>query len=622
MHRANANTNNIKLKGKSSDKKIKNLNLRKRFVVFDDFGSISRKRILELDELLSRIIKQSMNDNNVLESVRMLCSFMQMKNIGVYVFDKNQQLIKSNPLEELGLPAKDQLVGIPFHDFCDLLGIETHLVLPNERMQVNFDIEQNNYMLSFIVYNYGYVAIVYNFKELKPELERILGMGKAVQYLWTVLDSFCDGVVVVDNNMQMVYYNRAFALISGLENEPTYGSNTNDMVEDGKFNFSVSKAVMKQKSTVSMVQVYQNGKKCLVTGNPVFDDNGNIKFVVNNVRKFDIMHKFNEKIRAGIKDINSETLEEQETDFIFESQPMQEVYEMAMNVAKVDSPVLLVGESGVGKEIIANIMHEYNEERSKYACIKINCAAIPKDLLESELFGYEEGAFTGALKKGKPGVFELANNGTLFLDEIGDLSMDLQVKLLRVLNDQQITRLGGIKTVRTNARIVTATNKDLVQMVEEGLFRTDLYYRLSVIPIYIPPLREREEDIEPLINHFLKMFNGQHGFDKKLSPELIEALQQYDWPGNVRELSNLIERLVVTVNNDYITKEDLPEEYCKPREDTILLKNQSLNDVVEDFEARYLKEAFDIYGSSYKVAEELNISQTTAFRKAKKYKIL
>lgn len=238
---------------------------------------------------------------------------------------------------------------------------------------------------------------------------------------------------------------------------------------------------------------------------------------------------------------------------------MQQVYKLAKKVAVSDSTVLILGETGTGKEVISTAIHQWSRRCDK-PMIKVNCGAIPDNLLESELFGYEKGAFTGA-SSSKPGRFEIADGGTIFLDEIGDISPQLQVKLLRVLQERTFERLGGIKPVSVNVRIIAATNRDLKEAVKAGEFREDLYYRLNVVPIQLPPLRERKEDIEDLVNVFLRSSAGISGCAvKSMSPEAMACLKNYNWPGNIRELENIIERCVVITENDIIGADSLPPE--------------------------------------------------------------
>ena len=310
------------------------------------------------------------------------------------------------------------------------------------------------------------------------------------------------------------------------------------------------------------------------------------------------------------------------TQLIYSSKKMEETIELALRVARVDSTVLIKGESGAGKEIIANIIHKQSHRSETGSFIKINCGAIPGQLLESELFGYEEGAFTGAKRLGKPGMFELANNGTLFLDEIADLPQELQVKLLRVLQFKEIIRVGGTKTQKINIRLITATSKNLEEMMKKGEFRNDLYYRLNVVPITAPALRERSDDILPLVVFYLDQFNKKYDYSKRFSNEAMEILTDYQWPGNVRELVNLIERLVVTTKGDTISVKDLPSSIPQKENLFTLMENHhtgSLKEIMDTVEKEALLKAFKENGSSRKAAKALKISQSSIMRKARKH---
>lgn len=308
--------------------------------------------------------------------------------------------------------------------------------------------------------------------------------------------------------------------------------------------------------------------------------------------------------------------------FIFHSEKMQELMKLVIHIAAVDTTVLIQGESGVGKELIADILHSCSM-RKNGPFIKINCAAIPANLLESELFGYEPGAFTGANRKGKAGMFELASGGVLFLDEIGDMPWELQVKLLRAIQEMEITRVGGTQPIKIDLRILAAANCSLKEMVVSDRFRKDLYYRLNVVPLFIPPLRDRPEEILALVKHFVEFYNQKHKLQKRLSTDVLQCFMQYNWPGNVRELENLIERLIVTTNHDTITISDLSAwseliTAQKEFESELILLQKAL----ENTERKMLQKAFSIHNSTYAVARALGISQPTVVRKTAKYGIL
>ncbi|MCD6489118.1 MAG: sigma 54-interacting transcriptional regulator [Thermodesulfobacterium sp.] len=305
------------------------------------------------------------------------------------------------------------------------------------------------------------------------------------------------------------------------------------------------------------------------------------------------------------------------------SDKMQEVFRTALKAAKTKATILLTGESGTGKELIAKAIH-FESNRSKGPFIAINCAAIPENLLEAELFGYEKGSFTGALIS-KPGKFELTNGGTIFLDEIGDLPLHLQAKLLRVIQDKTFERIGGTKSIKVDIRIIAATNKDLEEMVKDGSFREDLYFRLNVIPIYLPPLRERKEDIPLLIDHFLKKFNKEYGKNISITKDVMERLVNYSWPGNVRELENTIERLIILAEGDRITLNDLPF-YIKQADDTkityVKLK-ETLPFQLELIEKQAIKEALKACNNNQtKAAKMLGLTKRQINYKIKKYGLM
>jgi len=311
------------------------------------------------------------------------------------------------------------------------------------------------------------------------------------------------------------------------------------------------------------------------------------------------------------------------------SDSMRKVFERIEKVASTDSTVIVYGESGTGKELVARAIH-FNSDRSSYPLVPVNCGAIPEELLESELFGHEKGAFTGAIKS-RVGRFELAHGGTIFLDEIGDMSPALQVKVLRVIQEKQFERIGGVKTLSVDVRIIAATNQDLDRAVQEKRFREDLFYRINVIPIYIPPLRERKMDIPVLINHFMRKFNKLKKRNVKgLSQEAMQYMMKYHWPGNVRELENLIEMLVVMKEDGLIDIPDLPPKVLSEdskmddQASSIIIPDEgvSFNEMVEDFEKDLLLKALEKTGGvKNRAAKLLDLNRTTFVEKLKRYNI-
>lgn len=302
-------------------------------------------------------------------------------------------------------------------------------------------------------------------------------------------------------------------------------------------------------------------------------------------------------------------------DIIAEDKKMVDTLYLARRVSATNVPVLLIGESGSGKEEIARFIYR-NSDRKDAPFVTINCGAIPPSLMESELFGYEKGAFTGASQRGKPGLLEIATTGTVFLDEIGELPLDMQVKLLRVLQSQEVTRIGGVEPIHLDIRLISATNCDLEEMVNQKLFRLDLFYRINTMTVRIPPLRERPGDIKPLADAFLAEANQKFGVHKRISPLGFRCLYDYKWPGNVRELKNLIDRVSISTEDDIIVESDLQRIlFPAKQENHFLNQRYSLKTELEKIESKHLEDAYRTYGSVRKAAEMLNMSPSTFQRR-------
>lgn len=332
----------------------------------------------------------------------------------------------------------------------------------------------------------------------------------------------------------------------------------------------------------------------------------NIDEVLESVRKTQLIIDHSDSDTSGVKSA--------ESILIANSPPMKKLIHMVHKVASSLATVYIHGETGAGKELVARAIHESSPRRQK-PFVKVNCSALPETLLESELFGHEKGAFTGASSQ-KLGRFEIANGGTIFLDEIGDISPLIQLKLLRIIQQKEFERLGSTETIPLDIRIITATNKDLEQLVEQGCFREDLYYRLNVIPLTVPPLRQRQEDLKELIEVFIDL--SSQGQTKALSNDALKALMNYDWPGNVRELENIIERIIVISDGNLITTNDLPDKILVASS----IKHLPLTEQVEDTEERILRSALhDSDGNVTKAAQALGISRRSLHRKINKFKI-
>ena len=314
-------------------------------------------------------------------------------------------------------------------------------------------------------------------------------------------------------------------------------------------------------------------------------------------------------------------MSEEKMEIIAESPQMKKILQTIEYIKDVDSSVLITGESGTGKEVIFKYICQ-TSRRNGQPVVKINCGAIPENLFESELFGYEDGAFTGARKKGKAGLFEMADHGTLFLDEIGEMSLEMQVKLLRAIQEKEIFRVGGSKNIPVDVRILAATNQNIDRMVEEGKFRRDLFYRLNVIRLDIPPLRERMEDIIPLCYHFLDIFNKKYGKNKGLTLRAARTLAHLEWPGNIRELENLVENIVVLEQDEVMRAKHLQERYCKgemPLGEVTVKGILPYKEALSQMERQLLENTRNQFGSTRKMAEALGLNQSTISRKLRQY---
>lgn len=479
-------------------------------------------------------------------------------------------------------------------------------------------------------YVYGVAGMFEDVSEIESLITENNRLKKTAEEMEDIMESFYDGIGIIDGNGTLLRVNTSYERITGFsKKDNNVGRNVRELQEDGTVSKAVSLMVLEQKKPVTIVQRIKTGKEVLITGSPVFDKDGNIYRVVCNIRdikELNILKELNEQNQKSrealeLKELRAKQLSHD--NLIYNSKDMKGIFELSLKVAKVDSNVLITGESGVGKEIIAKIIHKASP-RAQKSFLQINCGAIPENLLESELFGYEGGAFTGAKVGGKMGYFEISNGGTLLLDEIGELPLNLQVKLLRAIQERQILRIGGTTPYKFDVRIICATNRNLKEMVQDGLFRADLFYRLNVVPINIPPLRKRIEDIIPLVIHFLEKFNFKYKTNKRFESEALVAFERYNWPGNVRELENLVERLVILNDEEIIGLHHLPFG-CDTLDDSSLnievLKPIPLSKAAEILETKLVEKALLLFGSTRKAAKILGVSHPTIIRKAQKYNI-
>lgn len=473
-------------------------------------------------------------------------------------------------------------------------------------------------------------------EEDSPELENVSSELATVQQLNRELDAIIessfDGVMITDHEGKGIRINQALARLTGLDATHFEGKFIDDLFAMGIFlNRSITVRALKEGRTVTSVQKISNGKEVLVTGNPIRNAEGQVVRVVTNVRDLTELNKLNEQLhetkllasRYQIE-LSQLMLERLAQDHVIAKSPgMVKVFNLAVRAAQTDATVLILGESGVGKEVLARVVHNTSRRAQTGSFVQINCGAIPENLLESELFGYEPGAFTGASRDGKPGLFEIADKGTLMLDEIGDLPINLQVKLLRVLQEHEVYRIGGTKPLKLDVRIIAATNRDIWERIQAGAFREDLFYRLNVLPIEVLPLRERKEDILPLTQHFIQQYNEKYGVEKRLDPKALPIMESHGWHGNVRELQNVLERLLVITDGETIEAAAVAEQLnkFKNRFHSPITVNElvPLQEAKEILEKKLIGMALEKYPSMRKAAEALGLDHSNIVRKAAKY---
>ena len=457
------------------------------------------------------------------------------------------------------------------------------------------------------------------------------------------MDKSHDGFMISDAEGNFLYMNRAYRKLTKLEEKAEIGLNIRQFYSEGFIETEPTCLAAARKGETIIRLHSQNSNKVFIisTSEPIFDEDGNVTMVITTVRDVtdffslsDDMEKLRKMMEKAV--IDNKAIGQYGGGIIAGSQNMREILETAKKVAIFDVAVLLTGESGTGKEVLAKYIHEQSN-RAKKPFIAINCAAIPEQLLETELFGYEKGTFTGQSKEGKKGLFAAAEGGTLFLDEIGDMPLSLQAKLLRVLETKSYTPVGGYKVVPTDVRILSATNHNIEELIQKNKFREDLYYRLNVVKILLPPLRERKEDILPLAMYFLEIANKKYNLNKKFSAIALKEMYQYSWPGNVRELRNTVEMMLVVSQGEMLKTPDFiySSQQKKESEKEVINKTEGketensgidytvrpLEQFMGEQEKKYLQIVYKKCGTTRKMAEELGINHSTVIRKMKKYGI-
>lgn len=457
--------------------------------------------------------------------------------------------------------------------------------------------------------------------------------------LLPIFDGITDAVFIDDAEGICQWCNDACEEMYKVELDEIVGKSVDDLEKSGIFSPSVTRRVLDEKREITIIHENRFGRRLLTTGSPIFKPitsgawvaagegryTGQIAFVVTTSRDITQISRVPDEkaqTRALLKAKSFKIPEDADfegIEIVADSEAMKNVMALSKRLASVNTTVLITGESGVGKGLIAKTLHEEGN-RWKAPFVTVNCGAIPENLIESELFGYVAGAFTGSRAGGKQGLFEAARDGTIFLDEISELPLNLQVKLLQVIQERQITPVGGTKPVPVDVRIISATNRNLEALVKEGRFRDDLYYRLNVVPINVPPLRERPDDIIPLIQRYLIKCNRELGANKTISADALSVLLKYPWPGNIRELQNIIERLVITTSHSVISEEDIFGFIKQEAEKNVIdYSDLSLSVALEKAEKDILKQALENYKSTRAIARVLQVSQPTVVRKLNKY---
>ena len=554
--------------------------------------------------------------------------------VGLLAINNSGMTILANRIARESLNVSP---GIHLNDVLPELWGKLSQIIRGRKSMVEISVQggASNYLVrvSPIMLDTERVGMACTFIE-STELEEIAMQMRFFQGLTseldTIIDSSSDGLWICDADANVLRINPSSERINKIKASEVVGRNMNELVQQGFIDRSVTLEVIKTKSVFNMLQ-QREGSKLITTGTPVFDGSGELIRVVvseRDVTEIDTLQRELEE-QGAMKDqfrhhmLEMQQLELESRRVIAKSPCMLKVLRQALKVSTVDSSVLILGESGVGKGLFAELIHK-NSSRSNKPLIKINCGAIPESLIESELFGYEKGAFTGAQTGGKPGYLELADGGTLFLDEIAELPLASQVKLLRFLEDGRVTRLGGTKSRTVDVRILTATHRNLEEMVRQERFRLDLYYRLKVIPIHVPSVRERKECILPMIYHYIDLYGAKNGIKKRLSGAASDALLAYPYPGNVRELINICERLVVMSETELIDLQDLPSDIIgHVKEAGWNLSGwpdaMSLQQAIDSVERSLLTQALEKYDNQCQVAEALGVNQSTISKKLKRY---
>lgn len=477
----------------------------------------------------------------------------------------------------------------------------------------------------------GAVCILVEAGQLEHMVQLLPSLTTLTRELDAIIDSSSDGLFVCDGEANVLRVNPASERIHQLSADKIVGRNMRDLISQGFIDRSAALETSETSKPVTLLQTKGN-RKLMSAATPVFAENGKLERIVVSERDISEIDRLQRELeaQAAMKDeFRHQVLELQQASLdarqvVARSPGMIKVLQQAIRVSGAESSVLILGESGSGKGLLAEVIHQHSE-RAASPLIRINCGAIPESLIEAELFGYEKGAFTGAQAKGKPGYLELAHKGILFLDEIAELPLNSQVKLLRFLEDGKVTRLGATGGQLVDVRIIAATHQNLEEMVKLGSFRQDLYYRLNVIPLQMPPLRERHECLVPLLRYYIDDFSRKNKVGKRLTRAALDALTEYAYPGNVRELMNICERLVVMTETEVIDLPDLPASVSAAEKASGTSvgwrEGVTLQEALDEVEQSLLRQACERFQNQTEVAQALGVNQSTIARKLKRHKL-
>ena len=461
-----------------------------------------------------------------------------------------------------------------------------------------------------------------------PNLATDPAAQREYELLKVLAEHYFGSMLITDSKGRFLYVNDGCCKLLGIDRETLLNLSIYDTLHDYCHATSASsiKTLETKKECLSNHTLQDSGKQVLALSRPHFGPDGELEYVPtyswDERELYTLLEKFDQErdnIRSVIRFMQG--TDKTPDMLIAESQSMRSLLEYAGHIAAVDSTVIIYGESGSGKEMFAKYIHA-KSGRADQVFIPINCASLPPSLLEAEMFGYEKGTFTGGMKDGKIGLFEFADKGTVFLDEIGEMPLELQAKLLRIIENGEIKRMGSNQIIKSDVRIIAATNRNLAEMVREKTFRADLYYRLNVLVVNVPPLRERTEDIRPLAEHFLKAFNKKYVYTKRLGPDTIQVMEQYDWPGNVRELRNTVERMIVESKNTLIELQPfrkvdtvVVERPAPPAVDPSLPYQQAM----DEYQRQYITAVVDECGGDLRrAAARMELHLSTLYRKMEK----